>query len=80
MIFSFTGLAFQFGAGHGPEISELRQFVRGLFCHYVTCTLLAFAAMEPKALYRGDSTPCWLGGITGLIYLASPCRQRIQHP
>ena len=41
------------------------------FVNYVTCTLLAFAAMEPKALYRGDSTPCWLGGITGLIYLAS---------
>lgn len=41
------------------------------FVNYITCTLLAFAAMEPKALYRGDSTPCWLGAITGLIYLAS---------
>lgn len=41
------------------------------FINYITCTLLAFAAMEPKALYNGDVTPCWLGGITGLIYLAS---------
>ena len=41
------------------------------FVNYITCTLLAFAAMEPKALYNGDVTPCWLGGITGLIYLSS---------
>lgn len=41
------------------------------FVNYITCALLAFAAMEPKALYNGDLTPCWLGGITGLIYLAS---------
>ena len=27
--------------------------------------------MEPRTLYNGDFTPCWLGGITGLIYLAS---------
>lgn len=43
------------------------------FVNYITCALLAFAAMEPKALYNGDVTPCWLGGITGLIYLASLC-------
>ncbi len=41
------------------------------FVNYITCALLAFAAMEPKALYNGDITPCWLGGITGLFYLAS---------
>lgn len=41
------------------------------FVNYITCTLLAFAAMEPKALYNGDVTPCWLGGVTGLVYLAS---------
>ena len=39
--------------------------------NYITCALLAFAAMEPKALYNGDATPCWLGSITGLFYLAS---------
>lgn len=39
--------------------------------NYITCALLAFAAMEPRALYNGDLTPCWLGGITGLVYLAS---------
>lgn len=39
--------------------------------NYITCTLMAFATMEPKTLYRGDITPCWLGAITGLIYLAS---------
>ena len=39
--------------------------------NYITCALMAFAAMEPKALYNGDLTPCWLGGITGLFYLAS---------
>ena len=39
--------------------------------NYITCALLAFAAMEPRALYNGDPTPCWLGGITGLVYLAS---------
>ena len=39
--------------------------------NYITCTLLAFGAMEPKALYNGDLTPCWLGAVTGLIYLAS---------
>lgn len=43
------------------------------FVNYITCTLLAFAAMEPKALYNGDAIPCWLGGVTGLIYLASLC-------
>lgn len=41
------------------------------FVNYIICTLLAFAAMEPKALYNGDVTPCWLGAVTGLIYLAS---------
>lgn len=41
------------------------------FVNYLTCTLLAFAAMEPKALYNGDLTPCWLGAVTGLVYLAS---------
>ena len=41
------------------------------FFNYITCTVLAFAAMEPRTLYSGDFTPCWLGGITGLIYLAS---------
>lgn len=41
------------------------------FFNYITCALLAFAAMESKALYNGDATPCWLGGITGLFYLAS---------
>lgn len=41
------------------------------FVNYITCTVLAFAAMEPKALYNGDLIPCWLGGVTGLIYLAS---------
>ena len=39
--------------------------------NYITCTLLAFGAMEPKTLYNGDLTPCWLGAATGLIYLAS---------
>ena len=39
--------------------------------NYITCAVMAFAAMEPKALYNGDLTPCWLGGITGLFYLAS---------
>ncbi|MGN8969797.1 EamA family transporter [Intestinimonas sp. HCP28S3_D6] len=41
------------------------------FVNYIICTLLAFATMEPKALYNNDITPCWLGGITGLLYLAS---------
>lgn len=41
------------------------------FFNYITCTVLAFTAMEPRTLYNGDFTPCWLGGITGLIYLAS---------
>ena len=41
------------------------------FFNYITCTVLAFAAMEPRTLYNGDFTPCWLGGITGLIYLSS---------
>lgn len=41
------------------------------FVNYLTCTLLAFAAMEPKAFYNGDLTPCWLGAVTGLVYLAS---------
>lgn len=41
------------------------------FVNYTVCALLAFAAMEPKALYNGDATPCWLGCITGLFYLAS---------
>ena len=27
------------------------------FVNYITCTLLAFAAMEPKALYNGDIAP-----------------------
>ena len=39
--------------------------------NYITCTLLAFGAMEPRTLFRGDFTPCWLGAVTGLIYLAS---------
>lgn len=39
--------------------------------NYITCAVMAFAAMEPKAFYNGDLTPCWLGGITGLFYLAS---------
>lgn len=39
--------------------------------NYIVCGLLAFAAMEPKVLYSGDLTPCWLGAITGLIYLAA---------
>ena len=43
------------------------------FVNYITCTLLAFAAMEPKALYNGDIAPCWLGAVTGVIYLASLC-------
>lgn len=41
------------------------------FVNYITCVLLAFAAMEPKGLCNGDLTPCWLGAVTGLIYLAS---------
>lgn len=41
------------------------------FVNYVTCALLAFAALQPRSLYNGDITPCWLGGITGLVYLAS---------
>lgn len=41
------------------------------FVNYIVCTLLAFATMEPKVLYQNDITPCWLGGITGLLYLAS---------
>ena len=41
------------------------------FVNYITCALLAFATLETKTLYNGDITPCWLGGITGLIYLAS---------
>ena len=41
------------------------------FVNYIICALLAFATMEPKALYNNDITPCWLGGITGLLYLAS---------
>lgn len=43
------------------------------FVNYITCTLLALAAMEPRTLYNGDFTPCWLGAITGLIYLTSLC-------
>ena len=43
------------------------------FVNYIICALLAFATMEPKALYNNDITPCWLGGITGLLYLASLC-------
>lgn len=41
------------------------------FVNYITCALLAFGALQPRTLYNGDFTPCWLGGITGLIYLAS---------
>ena len=41
------------------------------FVNYLTCTLLAFASLTPKALYTGDPTPCWLGAVTGLVYLAS---------
>ena len=41
------------------------------FVNYITCALLAFATLQPKTLYSGDATPCWLGAITGLIYLAS---------
>ena len=39
------------------------------FVNYITCTLLAFAAMEPKALYNGDIAPCWLGAITGCRFV-----------
>ncbi len=39
--------------------------------NYITCALLAFATLQPKTLYNGDATPCWLGAITGLVYLAS---------
>lgn len=41
------------------------------FINYVTCALLAFAAMEPKSFFNGDMTPLWLGGISGLFYLTS---------
>lgn len=41
------------------------------FVNYITCALLAFATLQPKTLYSGDATPCWLGAITGLVYLAS---------
>ena len=41
------------------------------FVNYVTCAFLAFATLETKTLYNGDAAPCWLGGVTGLIYLAS---------
>ena len=41
------------------------------FVNYIICALLAFAAMEPKVLCSDDMTPCWLGGLTGLLYLAS---------
>lgn len=41
------------------------------FVNYITCALLAFVTLENKVLYSGDMTPCWLGAITGLIYLAS---------
>lgn len=41
------------------------------FVNYITCALLAFVSMEPKTLYQGDLTPCWLGAITGLFYLSS---------
>lgn len=41
------------------------------FVNYITCSALAFATLESKTLYNGDATPCWLGAITGLIYLAS---------
>ena len=41
------------------------------FVNYITCALLAFGALQPRTLYNGDLTPCWLGGVTGLIYLAS---------
>lgn len=34
--------------------------------NYITCTLLAFGAMEPRTLFRGDFTPCWLGA-AGMI-------------
>ena len=39
------------------------------FVNYIICALLAFATMEPKTLYNNDITPCWPGGITGLLYL-----------
>ena len=39
--------------------------------NYITCALLAFATLQPKTIYNGDATPCWLGAITGLVYLAS---------
>lgn len=39
--------------------------------NYITCALLAFATLQPKTLYNRDATPCWLGAITGLVYLAS---------
>ena len=39
--------------------------------NYIPCALLAFATLQPKTLYNGDATPCWLGAITGLVYLAS---------
>lgn len=41
------------------------------FVNYIVCGLLAFAVMEPKVLYAGEFTSCWLGGITGLVYLAA---------
>lgn len=41
------------------------------FVNYITCALMAFAVLEPKCFFRGDVTPLWLGGITGLFYLAS---------
>ena len=39
--------------------------------NYITCAVLAFATLQPRTLYNGDATPCWLGAITGLVYLAS---------
>ncbi|MBM6716292.1 hypothetical protein H6B15_06420 [Gemmiger formicilis] len=36
------------------------------FVNYITCALLAFVSMEPKTLYQGDFTPCWLGALTEL--------------
>ena len=41
------------------------------FVNYITCALLAFATLPTRTLYNGDAIPCWLGAITGLIYLAS---------
>lgn len=45
------------------------------FINYVTCAVLAFAALEEKTLWHGDPTPLWLGAVAGACYLGALAAQ-----